>query len=395
MLRSSVLRFRFSRESLGLVVFSLVIYGSLVALMALRMQATPFPWTMRRWVECSLCLAVGGFLSLGLARRLNAERKRGRRPGRGDRGLQRQFVALAQGSLDAVFVLDPRRGPAGAIEDFELRFLNEKALAILGKDAGRAVGERVQAMMPFLAAEGYLEQFREVIASGKGLTAELAVRDELVGASWIRLSAMPFEHGLLLTVADLTEQKELETQLCQGAQRDKLTGLPNRALLDDRIQQALERAKRSRGSAAVMMLDIDGLRGINETHGEVAGDQVLKVVAARLRRAVRATDSVFRLGGDKFVVLFGDIASDGPVKDFARKIVVSLLPPIAWKGANLHVSASVGVAMYPVAGTTPETLLVEADIDMRRAKRCQRAQVEMETRVEGMELRRFSLMMGQ
>ena len=315
-----------------------------------------------------------------------------RAPGWGDGGLQSQFVALAEGSLHAIFVLEAERGPAGGIADFSFRFINERAVAILGVEAGNAVGARMQALMPFLAAEGYAEQLREVVRTGEPLTCECAVRDEQVRATWIRLSAVRFEDGVLLTVVDLTEQKELETQLCHRAQHDALTGLPNRMLLDDRIQQALERAKRNRGAAAVMMLDIDGLECINEAHGRVAGDQVLKVVATRLRRAVRATDSVFRLGGDEFVVLFSDVAGDGPVKDFARKIVVSLLPPICWKGTNLHVSASVGMAMYPTAGTTPETLLVEADIDMYRAKRCRRAQQALETKVDGAELRRFSLM---
>ena len=315
-----------------------------------------------------------------------------RAPGWGDGGLQSQFVALAEGSLNAIFVLEAERSSAGRIEDFSFRFMNEKAVAILGADAGKAVGARMQALMPFLAAEGYAEQFREVVRTGQPLTIECAVRDEQVRASWIRLSAVRFEDGVLLTMADLTEQKELETQLCHRAQHDALTGLPNRMLLDDRIQQALERAKRNRGSAAVMMLDIDGLAAINEAHGRVAGDQVLKVIATRLRRTVRTTDSVFRLGEDEFVVLFSDVAGDGPVKDFARKIVVSLLPPICWKGTNLHVCASVGMAMYPQAGTTPETLLVEADIDMYRAKRCQRAQQALETKGNGMEIRRFSLM---
>ncbi len=315
-----------------------------------------------------------------------------RAPGWGDGGLQSQFVALAEGSLHAIFVLEAERGPSGKIADFSFRFMNDKAVAILGAAANEAVGARMQALMPFLAAEGYAEQFREVVRTGQPLMYECAVRDDRVRATWIRLSAVRFEDGVLLTVVDLTEQKELETQLCHRAQHDALTGLPNRMLLDDRIQQALERAKRNRGSAAVMMLDIDGLECINEAHGRVAGDQVLKVVATRLRRAVRGTDSVFRLGGDEFVLLFSDIASDGHVKDFARKIVVSLLPPISWKGKNLHVSASVGMAMYPMAGTTPETLLVEADIDMYRAKRCQPAQRALSTKANRAEMRRFSLM---
>ncbi len=395
MFRSFLLWLQSSRESLGLAVLSLVVHGSLVARLSLELLASPFPWTAQRWLECSLALAGGALLSLGLARRLHAGTGYRRQAEHGETRLQKQFIALAEGSLDAVFVLEATPGEKDGGTDFAFRFLNTKAFAMLGQNAGRAIGSRAEALLPFLHAAGYLEQFRDVVSTGKPVVGEVAVRDEQIRASWVRLSVVRFEQGVLLTVADLSEQKALESQLCQGVQRDKLTGLANRTLLDDRIQQALERAKRTRSVAAVMMLDVNGLRAINEEHGNVAGDQVLKVVAARLRRAIRATDSVFRIGGDEFVILFGDIASNGPVKDLARAINLSLQPPIAWKGKQLHVSVCVGMAMYPAEGTTPETLLVEADIDMARAKRCLRAQVGMETRAEGMALRRFSLMLGQ
>ena len=393
MLRSSLRWLRFSHESLGLAVLSLVIYGSLSALMALGLLAKPFPWTAERWLACSLAIAAGAGLSFVLARRLCWGSRPSLQTKDGETRLQRQFVALAEGSLDAVFVLEARSCDDAGVADFTFRFLNAKASAMLGQNAGNAVGSRVEVLLPFLEAEGFLEQFREVVAKGTPVVGEVAVRDEQIQASWIRLSVVRFEQGVLLTVADLSKQKALESQLCQGVQRDKLTGLPNRTLLDDRIQQALERAKRTRSLAAVMMLEVGSLREINKEHGTIAGDQVLKVVAARLRRSIRASDSAFRLSGDQFVVLFSDITGTGLVKDLARGISHSLQPAIVWKGKHLQVNASVGLAMYPAAGTTPETLLVEADIDMARAKRCQRAQAGMETRAAGMVLQQFSLMM--
>ena len=158
-----------------------------------------------------------------------------------------------------------------------------------------------------------------------------------------------------------------------------------------RLQQIIERARRNRNAAAVMMLDIDHLKRINDSHGRTAGDHVLRVVSLRLREAVRATDSVFRLGGDEFVILFTDVPTHGPVADFARKIVVSLFAPVMWNGHQLDVSASVGVAMYPAAGSTPETLLVQADIEMYRMKRTRVAQVMPTPRMLPAEFANFAL----
>ena len=291
-----------------------------------------------------------------------------------------QFLLLAESSPDAIIVLEPVRGATGRMQDFSFRYLNPQACRLLapaagqhqsaqtGDQSGPALGSRLSAL-PFFHASGLHDDCIHVVENGQPQTQQLAVDDKQVKASRLRTCVMPFGQGVLLTFTDLSAQKELEVQLCRQAHTDALTGLPNRTLLDDRMQQAFERARRNHEAAAILMLDLDCFTALNEAHGQSAGDQVLKTVATRLKAAVRATDSVFRLGGDEFVILFTDVHPQGPVKDFARKIVISLLAPIVCNGVSLTVSASMGLAMYPAAGSTPEALLVQADIDMYRMKR--------------------------
>lgn len=282
---------------------------------------------------------------------------------------QARFLALAAGSVDAVFVLQAVRDEQEQVEDFAFSFLNSKAYDLLALPAGNIQGARAGSLLPFLQTEGLLTQYKNLLQTGGTSVDEFAVDQAEVHATWLRVSAMKFEDGVLLTATDLSEQKEFERQLCQMAHHDQLTKLPNRALLDDRIQQSIERARRNHHSAAVLILDIDNFKVINDTFGHAAGDHVLKTVANRLRDSIRASDSVFRLSGDEFVIVFSDVSTQVPVADFSSKIVIALLAPIAWNEQTFNISASIGTAMYPTAGTTPEGLLVQADIEMHRVKR--------------------------
>ena len=289
-------------------------------------------------------------------------------PGR-THSLQAQTLALTESSADALLFLNPIRDASGEVAAFRIAHANRRAAALLATRPEMLAGRDLVAVLPFLAGADVLRQYRSILQTGEPQTATLAVDEPGLSAEWLRVSAARFEHGLLLTLCDLTEDRAREHELNQQVQRDPLTGLANRTLLDDRLQQALKRARRNNQAAAVLLLDLDGFRQINEEYGRAAGDHVLKSVATRLTEAVRSTDSVVRLGGDEFVIIFGDVFTHGPVTDFARRIVLSMFAPIIWNGRELQVTASIGVALYPAAGSTPETLLVQADIEMNRMKR--------------------------
>ncbi len=321
------------------------------------LSAAPLPASS---FEHKLRAAWGGMLK-GLARHQSVR-------GSGN-GLHYQTISLAEASADGMLFLQPVSDASGEVTGFRVRHGNGAAARLLPARTEPLAGYRLEQVLPCLAGADALRQYRDILRTGEPRTSEMAVGDADVSATWLRVSAARLEQGLLLTLHDLTGARARERELCHQVQRDELTGLPNRTLLDDRLQEALKRARRNKQAAAVLLLDLDGLEKINESHGRPAGDQVLRAVSKRLSDAVRSTDSVMRLGGDNFVIVLNDVSTQGPVTDFARKIVLSMFAPIPWHGRELHVTASIGVAMYPAAGTTPETLLVQADIEMNRMKR--------------------------
>jgi diguanylate cyclase (GGDEF)-like protein len=158
-----------------------------------------------------------------------------------------------------------------------------------------------------------------------------------------------------------------------GTFHDMLTGLPNRALFNDRLEHGLAQAKRHNWILAVMLLDLDKFRNVNSEHGREAGDVVLRTVAQRLKMGARGDDTVSRLGGDEFLYLLMEIREEKVVGLIAEKIIRAIQAPVAVNvpgGANttLSIKPSIGIAIFPKNGTTVDTLVIGADLAMRQAK---------------------------
>jgi diguanylate cyclase len=153
------------------------------------------------------------------------------------------------------------------------------------------------------------------------------------------------------------------------ALRDPLTGLPNRILLDDRVQQALHRSRRTGEPFAVLVVDLDGFKEVNDVRGHEAGDEVLGSIARRLEGVVRASDTVARIGGDEFVVLSLDTGDELEAAVLAGRLRQALRRRLEIRGGSVEIDASIGCALHPVDGTTTEELLGRADNRMYRAKR--------------------------
>ena len=172
--------------------------------------------------------------------------------------------------------------------------------------------------------------------------------------------------------AAATEEQERAGR--HAALHDALTGLPNRALFNDRLEHALEQAKRHDWTLAVMFVDLDDFKLINDTHGHDAGDSVLRVVARRLRNATRGEDTVSRHGGDEFLCLLTQIRDEASIARVAAKLAQAVQAPCAIRigedqiSVNVSVRASIGIAMFPKDGTTPDALVKSADAAMYRAK---------------------------
>lgn len=189
---------------------------------------------------------------------------------------------------------------------------------------------------------------------------------------WLSISAVRGKDGeienFIALFSDISERKAVEQRIRYLAEHDFLTGLPNRVLLTDRVSQAITFARRNRKRLAVMFLDLDRFKSINDTLGHNVGDDLLRVVTNRLLGQVRASDTVSRLGGDEFVLLLLEVEDEDSVAHLARNILGALVEPVRVGGHELNVSGSIGVAMYPEHGQDIDSLMKNADTAMYQAK---------------------------
>ncbi len=201
-------------------------------------------------------------------------------------------------------------------------------------------------------------------------TVEVLQCAHALSAKWRNEHALgQYVNSLEVRISDRTERLEAANrQLRHLATHDALTSLPNRVLLDDRLNQAIARAQRSGEQFAVCVLDLDRFKLINDSLGHHAGDELLRHVARRLTSAVQAADTVGRLGGDEFVLIVNQLRGRAEAESFAQAIVEDLRAPTRIGELDVHASASIGIAFYPADGATLETLYAHADAAMYCAK---------------------------
>jgi len=180
--------------------------------------------------------------------------------------------------------------------------------------------------------------------------------------------------GIARSIRYAIERKRLEERMQHLAMHDALTDLPNRRLFDDRLKQAIQRTRRANEKEAgnvkmaVLLLDLDNFKSVNDTLGHSQGDLLLQVVAKRLQTCIRKVDSLSRMGGDEFTMIFEDVSGKGAVEILAGKILAVFSRPFKLGAHTLTITASIGVSLYPCDAGDSETLLKHADIAMYRAK---------------------------
>jgi len=184
----------------------------------------------------------------------------------------------------------------------------------------------------------------------------------------------PSVAGIVATAQDITEHKALEELLTQHAFYDSLTGLPNRALFRDRLEQTLSRGARRQGRVGLLFLDLDNFKQINDSLGHSVGDELLQQVATRLKDTIPNENAIARLGGDEFVVLIEFVVNDSDATDIAERIAESLKVPFNCNGNPLVISASIGLMIADAGTANWESMLRDADIAMYRAKNAGKAQ---------------------
>jgi len=227
---------------------------------------------------------------------------------------------------------------------------------------------------------------RSLMVGDKPLSRyELRFQTEEGGVRWFQAHARPLAApdrtiiGIAGTLVDMTDRKLLEDQLLHQAFHDALTGLANRALFREQVGHTLRRSGRLPGVHAVMFLDLDDFKKVNDTFGHSAGDQLLCSISQRLQASVRASDTVARLGGDEFALLLEDLAYEADAIDAAERILQAMREPITIEGKPVLVGASIGIVMLNRTNQSTDTTLRNADLAMYTAKREGRGRFVMYT----------------
>lgn len=256
-----------------------------------------------------------------------------------------------------------------------ITYMNPMAEELLGRARGDGLGAPVGDVL-MLADEkptrATIEDLPKAERSPRVTRASLApagrqpLRIELARTD-LR-SAKGVRRGEVIVFRDVTERERRERDMRTLAYRDTLTHLPNRLSLHELLSLELAHARRNRGFLAVLFVDLDGFKQVNDRFGHAAGDELLRATAARLRASLRETDTVARLGGDEFAVVLPGAQDARDVEQVVGKLFAALAEPVPFEGNTLRIQASIGMALYPEDGTEADTLLRRADHAMYRAK---------------------------
>ena len=244
---------------------------------------------------------------------------------------------------------------------------NRAAERIFGVPAPNVIGAQMRSLLPgqqggslaALAQAGGIHELEAIHGDGRSFPVEATFSRMRVDEKWVGIAIL----------RDITERKTQEAELERMALHDALTGLPNRTLLNDRIENAIRIARRARRQMAVLLLDLDRFKDVNDTLGHHVGDLLLTEIGPRLQEPLRSSDTVARLGGDEFAVLLLGPTDLEMACRVAERIVETLSRPFAIRELTLEVGVSIGVALYPEHGTTAHELLQHADVAMYAAKR--------------------------
>ncbi|WP_236246770.1 bifunctional diguanylate cyclase/phosphodiesterase [Streptomyces sp. CC210A] len=287
------------------------------------------------------------------------------------------FRSLVQSSSDVIMIA----APSGV-----LHYVSPAATGVYGRDADDLVGTELAALIHPDDLGAVVHEVRRFLAGppAEEPTTRIEYRFRSGTGDWLHVESTVNRHqgGLIFNSRDVTERVRLQAQLQHNAEHDPLTDLPNRALFTQRVRQALGGRRAGDSGTAVLFIDLDGFKGVNDRLGHQAGDELLVQAARRLQESVRAGDTAARLGGDEFAALIaGDGGQDPAAREFqvheiADRLRLTLSRPYDIEGAEVRVAASIGVA-FAEPGISAGDLLRNADLAMYRAKAGGKNRVEM------------------
>lgn len=280
------------------------------------------------------------------------------------RATERYYRALVQHSSDSIMVVD---------SELRIRYASDSVLDALGRSADHLTGRPLDALG--VGASGPLTAALARLAGrpGHGARVQWSLKDQAgrtreAESTITNMLSDSDVAGFVLNTRDVTDRAALEDQLRHQAFHDSLTGLPNRALLNDRGAQAFAHSMRTQTMIGVMVIDVDGFKWVNDTHGHQTADTLLCEVAKRLGAELRPEDTVSRFGGDEFVVLLDSVLSADEARAVAQRLCDAIRAPFAIDGSEHAVTASVGVALGTTADTDFARLVADADQAMYAVK---------------------------
>ena len=274
-------------------------------------------------------------------------------------------AAVFDSSLEGIYITDTSGN---------ILTVNAAASRITGYDADELIGKNPRILKSDCHDKDFYKALWDSVIQNNQWEGEIwnfRKNGELF-AEWLSISAIKNDHGRVQNYVgvfiDITQQKQSESRLAYQAFHDELTDLPNRHLFFDRLECAILQAKRRHSNCAVLFIDLDHFKYINDSFGHDKGDQALQMVALKIKTCIRENDTFARMGGDEFIVLIQDFDNQADITQTARRIIQELDSPIRLDEQKIYVSASIGISIFPEHGETAQVLMKHADTAMYSAK---------------------------
>ncbi len=277
----------------------------------------------------------------------------------------RLAAKITESTMDGIFVTDDK----GNITN-----VNPAFTRITGYSLSEVTGRNPRLLKSGRHDEKFYKHMWDSLRNDEQWQGEIwnHRKDGEVFPGWVRINTIKDDMGTLTNfvaiLTDITARKEAEQRLEYLANHDALTGLPNRISFRELLHQALARAQRFNNYVALLFIDLDNFKSVNDSLGHKAGDAVLKEVAVKLKKCIRAYDTIARVGGDEFIGILQDLKNKEDAEIVSRKILKTLTDPILFENKECKIGASIGISIYPLDGNTAETLINKADTAMYLVK---------------------------
>jgi diguanylate cyclase (GGDEF)-like protein len=307
------------------------------------------------------CLALLAILASALATRA-AQRMREQEE------VRSAYRTATESANDGFYMASAVRDRQGQIVDFRIVDCNERGAFFYGMQREALVGRRLSLVDATLFGRDLLSTYRQAMETGFHEDDRRMPADNRLNIRWGHRRLVRVGNGLAVTLQDISERKAYEAKMERLANEDSLTGLPNRHWFLNFLPIALEKARSDQTQLALLFIDLDEFKHVNDSQGHAVGDLLLKAAAQRLASLLRPSDHVVRFGGDEFIVLLKPAEDDLQIAAVAERIVTAFSKPFSLADEVQAVGASVGISVFPRDGADPETLIKHSDIAMYSGK---------------------------